>query len=83
MNRSVQKYRLIIEETGGWDELQRLLRRLRIIADKHDTTIASVAARWVLDQGAVAAIILGTGKTSRTRKARSVNSSSMMKTVTR
>jgi len=65
MNRSVQKYRLIIEGTGGWDALQRLLRRLRVIADKHDTTIASVAARWVLDQGAVAAIILGTGKTSR------------------
>lgn len=68
MNRSLQKYRLIIEELGGWSALQRMLGVLNEIADKHDTTIDAVAARWVLDQPAVAAIILGTGSTSRAQK---------------
>ena len=65
MNRSLQKYRLIIDELGGWSVLQRLLGLLQEIADKHDTTVDAVAARWVLDQPAVAAIILGIGSTSR------------------
>jgi len=65
MNRSLQKYGLIIEELGGWSTLQRLLSVLKDIADKHDTTVDAVATRWVLDQPAVAAIILGTGSKSR------------------
>ena len=64
-NRSLTKYRLIIEEVGGWDAFQSLLRTLSSIADKHGVTIAAVAARWVLDQPAVAAIILGVGHRSR------------------
>jgi len=66
-NRSLQKYRLIIEEAGGWDELQRTLEVLTGIARKHDTSISSVAARWVLDQPTVAAIILGVGDRSRAK----------------
>jgi aryl-alcohol dehydrogenase-like predicted oxidoreductase len=58
-NRSLVKYRLIIEECGGWDVFQALLRALRQIADRHDTTIAAVAARHVLDQPGVAAVIVG------------------------
>ena len=65
MNRSLQKYRLIITEAGGWDRFQELLRVLVDVARKHGVTISTVAARWVLDQPAVAAIILGTGRTSR------------------
>lgn len=65
MNRSLQKYRLIIDEIGGWEVFQRLLAMLAGIADKHGTSIAAVATRWVLDQPAVAAVILGVGSKSR------------------
>ena len=64
-NRSLQKYRLIIDDAGGWDMLQRLLESLAGIARKHGTGIATIAARWVLDQPTVAAIILGIGSQSR------------------
>src|SRR6056297_89065 len=58
-NRSLIKYRLMIEEAGGWDALQDLLGGLKSVADRHQSSIASVAARWVLDQPQVAAVILG------------------------
>ncbi len=68
MNRSLTKYRLIIDEIGGWAALQRLLEQLSSIATKHDTTISTIAARWVLDQPAVGAVILGIGKESRVQQ---------------
>lgn len=68
MNRSLQKYRLIIDEIGGWDALQAMLERLAEIARKHDTSIAAVATRWILDQPSVGAVILGTGSRSRARE---------------
>jgi aryl-alcohol dehydrogenase-like predicted oxidoreductase len=58
-NRSLIKYRLIIDEFGGWDLFQTLLQTLRRIADRHATTIAAVAARHVLDRPLVAAVIVG------------------------
>lgn len=68
MNRSLQKYRLIIDEFGGWDAFQRLLKLLSKIAGKHDTKIGAIATRWVLDQDCVGAVILGTGKKSRAKE---------------
>lgn len=65
MNRSLQKYRLIIDEAGGWPALQTLLDGLSAIAGKHRCGIDAIAARWVLDQPSVDAIILGTGTRSR------------------
>ena len=67
-NRSLTKYRLIIDEAGGWAAFQRLLRTLADIGAKHGVTPDAVAARWVLDQPAVAAIILGVGQRSRGRQ---------------
>lgn len=64
-NRSLTKYRLMIDEAGGWDSYQALLQVLSRIAKKHDVSVDLVAARWVLDQPAVKAIILGTGSQSR------------------
>lgn len=58
-NRSLVKYRLIIEEIGGWTAFQALLRILRTIADRHGVSIAAIATRWVLDRPAVAAVIVG------------------------
>jgi len=64
-NRSLTKYRLVIDEAGGWDRLQALLRLLEGIAIKHGMPLATVAARWVLDRPGVAAVILGVGKRAR------------------
>jgi aryl-alcohol dehydrogenase-like predicted oxidoreductase len=58
-NRSLVKYRLIVEEFGGWDAYQALLRTLRGIADKHGADIAAVAARYVLDKPQVACALVG------------------------
>jgi aryl-alcohol dehydrogenase-like predicted oxidoreductase len=58
-NRSLVKYRLIIEEFGGWELLQRLLSVLQSIAGKHGTEIATVATAAVLGRPQVAAAIVG------------------------
>lgn len=58
-NRSLVKYRLIVEEFGGWDAFQALLRGLHEIARKHDSVISAVAARYVLDKPQVAAALVG------------------------
>ena len=60
-NRSLVKYRLIVDELGGWRELQTLLATLGAIAERHEVSLANVAARWVLDRPAVGAIIVGAG----------------------
>ncbi len=58
-NRSLIKYKLMIDEAGGWALFQELLQALAAIARRHDTTIATVASRWVLEQPRVAAVIIG------------------------
>ena len=58
-NRSLIKYRLVIEDFGGWAAFQELLGVLHRIAQRHGVGIASVATRWVLDQPGVAAAIVG------------------------
>ncbi|MDP2390378.1 MAG: aldo/keto reductase [Acidobacteriota bacterium] len=58
-NRSLVKYRLIIEEFGGWAGFQRLLRALHEVATRHGVTIGTVALRWVLDRPQVAGVIVG------------------------
>lgn len=58
-NRSLVKYSLVVEDFGGWELLQRLLRALRAVADRHGCDIASVATRIVLDRANVAACIVG------------------------
>jgi aryl-alcohol dehydrogenase-like predicted oxidoreductase len=58
-NRSLVKYKLIIEEFGGWSAFQALLQTLDTIAQKHAVSLSSVAIRWVLQQPEVAAAIVG------------------------
>jgi aryl-alcohol dehydrogenase-like predicted oxidoreductase len=58
-NRSLIKYRLMIEEAGGWDAFQALLDGLGSIAERHGSSISAVASRWVLEQPEVAAVIIG------------------------
>ena len=56
---SKMKYGRFIQAIGGWDALQGVLRAAKKIALKHGVSIANVASRWVLDQPAVAALIVG------------------------
>ena len=58
-NRSLTKYKLIIDDLGGWELFQELLRTLRCIADRQATDIATIASRWVLERPQVAAVIVG------------------------
>jgi aryl-alcohol dehydrogenase-like predicted oxidoreductase len=58
-NRSLTKYKLIIDDFGGWTLFQQLLRTLREIADRHGTDIATVASRAILDRPQVGAVIVG------------------------
>ncbi|WP_108483010.1 aldo/keto reductase [Oceaniglobus ichthyenteri] len=58
-NRSLIKYRLIVDEFGNWELFQTLLKTLKSVGDKHGVSLASVATRWVLDQPQVAAAIVG------------------------
>jgi aryl-alcohol dehydrogenase-like predicted oxidoreductase len=69
-NRSLTKYKLIIEDFGGWELFQELLAALRRVANRHDADIASVATRLTLDYPGVAAVIVGA--TSRAHLARNV-----------
>ncbi|MEM8664867.1 MAG: aldo/keto reductase, partial [Pseudomonadota bacterium] len=56
---SGMKYRRFIETAGGWDALQRVLRAAKTVGERHGTSIANVATRWVLDHPHVGAIIIG------------------------
>ena len=56
---SEMKYKRFLDLACSWEHFQELLAVLRKIADRHGTSIANVAARWVLDQAAVAAVLIG------------------------
>lgn len=51
---------MILKVWGDWTLFQELLGVLRSIGDSHGgVSIANVATRWVLDQPAVGAVIIG------------------------
>ena len=56
---SQMKYRRFIEEAGGWERFQGVLRAARRVADRYGVSIANVAARYVLEQPGVAGVIVG------------------------
>lgn len=56
---SKMKYRRFLDQAGGWGALQTLLSAVKKIADKHGVSVANVATRWVLEQPAVGAVIVG------------------------
>jgi len=58
-NRSLVKYRLIIEEAGGWARFQRLLHTLAAVAARYGVDPGTVASAWVLGRRQVAAVIVG------------------------
>lgn len=58
-NRSLVKYKLVIDDLGGWDLFQTLLSTLRRIADRHCSDIATVASAAMLSRPGVAGVIVG------------------------
>jgi len=58
-NRSLIKYKLIIDDLGGWDFFQALLRALRSIANRHSVDIATIASAAMLARKQVGAVIVG------------------------
>lgn len=56
---SKMKYQRFIQAIGGWDALQGVLAAAQAIARKHGVSVSNVATRWVLEQPAVAAVIVG------------------------
>ncbi len=58
-HRSLVKYKLIIDDFGGWDLFQELLGALDRIGRRHGLGPAAVASRYVLQKPGVAAVIVG------------------------
>ncbi len=58
-NRSLTKYKLMIDEFGGWDLFQSLLNTLKKAADKHHVSLTNIATRFILDQPQVGGAIIG------------------------
>jgi aryl-alcohol dehydrogenase-like predicted oxidoreductase len=58
-NRSLVKYKLIVDDFGGWTLFQELLSALRRVADRRGSDIATVASRFALHLQGVAAVIVG------------------------
>ena len=56
---SQMKYKRFIIQAGGWKVFQNLLRTLDKVAEKHNVSIANVASRFILEQPAVGAVIIG------------------------
>ncbi|MCZ6727394.1 MAG: aldo/keto reductase [Acidobacteria bacterium] len=56
---SLMKYRRFVEAAGGWSRFQGLLRDLAEIAARLEISLANLATRYVLEQPAVAGVIVG------------------------
>jgi aryl-alcohol dehydrogenase-like predicted oxidoreductase/enamine deaminase RidA (YjgF/YER057c/UK114 family) len=56
---SQMKYGRFMRTAGGWDALQRVLRAAASVAVRHGVSIANVASRFILEQPAVAGVIVG------------------------
>lgn len=58
-NRSLTKYRLIIDEFGGYKLFQQALQMLREIANKYEVGITEVACKYILQKPMVGGVIVG------------------------
>lgn len=56
---SEMKYKRFIDSAGGWDVYQNLLKVTKQVAERHSTSIANVATRFILEGEAVAGVIIG------------------------
>ena len=56
---SQMKYKRYIDTAGGWQPYQNLLKVLEETAARYEVSMANVASRFMLEQPAVAAVIIG------------------------
>jgi len=56
---SQMKYKRYIDEVGGWEKFQNLLRAVKTTADRQNVSMANVASRFILNHPAVGAVIIG------------------------
>jgi aryl-alcohol dehydrogenase-like predicted oxidoreductase/enamine deaminase RidA (YjgF/YER057c/UK114 family) len=56
---SQMKYGRFVRAAGGWTALQRVLRAVKVVADRHGVSMANVSCRAMLDAPAVAGVIVG------------------------
>jgi aryl-alcohol dehydrogenase-like predicted oxidoreductase len=73
-NRSLTKYKLIIDEFGGWELFQGLLQCLKRISDKHKIGITEVAIKYLLQKPLVAGVIVGARNATHIGKLQRLNS---------
>jgi aryl-alcohol dehydrogenase-like predicted oxidoreductase len=56
---SQMKYKRFIDIAGGWGKFQSLLKTLDSIARKYNVGIANIASKYILENPAVAGVIIG------------------------
>ncbi|MFY0592122.1 aldo/keto reductase [Roseivirga sp.] len=56
---SEMKYKRFIDAAGGWEPYQNLLNAAQSVADKHKVSLANIASRYILENPAVGAVIVG------------------------
>jgi diketogulonate reductase-like aldo/keto reductase len=56
---SEMKYKRFIDNAGGWEPYQSLLEVVKQVSTKHKSSIANIATRFMLENDAVAAVIVG------------------------
>ena len=56
---SKMKYKRFIDAAGGWGAFQALLGAVQRAAHRHGVSMANVACRYILEQPAVAGVIIG------------------------
>jgi len=59
-NRSLVKYRIIIDDFGGWEAFQELLKLLKEMSVTYSCNIANISSAYILQKEAVGAVIIGT-----------------------
>jgi aryl-alcohol dehydrogenase-like predicted oxidoreductase/enamine deaminase RidA (YjgF/YER057c/UK114 family) len=56
---SEMKYKRFIDVAGGWESYQHLLETVKEIANRHGVSLANISTRFILENPAVAAVIVG------------------------
>jgi aryl-alcohol dehydrogenase-like predicted oxidoreductase/enamine deaminase RidA (YjgF/YER057c/UK114 family) len=56
---SQMKYKRYIDQAGGWEKYQNLLKAIKLTSEKQSVSMANVASRYILDQPGVGAVIIG------------------------
>jgi aryl-alcohol dehydrogenase-like predicted oxidoreductase len=63
-NRSLIKYKLLIDDWGGWDRFQSYLQLIAALAKKYQATMGQIAIQAVLQLHIVDAVIVGLSSTN-------------------